>query len=333
MKITILGGGSMGVALAALLAGNGHKVSIWTPIEQEALQINTERGIPERLPGILLPDSVLAYTNWEAALVDCQLITLAVPSVHMRTTAKRISVWMEMQNGKSIPVVCCSKGLELDTGFLLSEVLEQELQKNPVVALSGPSYAIEIAQGMPTAMVSASKSPEAATFCQTVFMNENFRVYTSNDITGVELGGALKNVIALCAGILDGVGYRDNSKAALLTRGIVEISRLGVAMGAESQTFFGLTGMGDMILTCTGAHSRNKQAGYLLGKGYSLAAALSEVNMVVEGVSAAKPAQYLARKYQVDMPIIQEANAILYEGRDPKEAVLELMRRDKKSEF
>lgn len=333
MKVTVLGGGSMGVACAALLSKNGHTVCIWTPVEAEAKQIRETKGIAERLPGVVLPDTVCATTSLEDALNGVSMVLLAVPSVFIRSTCKNAATVLKAQGVAGIPFVCCSKGLENETGLLLTDIMEEELSGFAVAVMSGPSYAIEIATGMPTAVVIASRDLQVAQQCQDVFMNGEFRVYTSTDVVGVELGGALKNVIALCAGISDGLGFGDNTKAALLTRGIAEIARLGVAMGAEVQTFFGLTGMGDMILTCTGKHSRNKQAGILLGKGYSLEEALKEVKMVVEGVSAAKPALLLAQRYNVEMPIIQEANLVLYEGKSPKEAVLSLMARDKKSEF
>lgn len=336
MKVTILGGGSMGVACAALLGKNGHQVSIWTPVEAEAVQIQETRGIAERLPGVVLPDSISATTSMDDALADTKLVLLAVPSVFMRSTCRNAAAVLRTAvgvTGEKVPFVCCSKGLENETGLLLTDIMEEELAGFAIAVMSGPSYAIEIATGMPTAVVIASKDLQVAQYCQDVFMNSEFRVYTSCDVTGVELGGALKNVIALCAGISDGLGFGDNTKAALLTRGIAEIARLGEAMGANPQTFFGLTGMGDMILTCTGKHSRNKQAGILLGQGYSLEDALKEVKMVVEGVSAAKPALLLAERYGVEMPIIREANNVLYEGKSPREAVLSLMARDKKSEF
>ena len=332
MKITILGGGSMGIAMAALLSGNGNDISIWTPFIEEVEQINKERGIPDRLPDIRLSQSVMALNDLEDAVNNTQMAVVTVPSVFMRETAVKLSNVLNKYK-YNIPIVCCSKGLENDTGCFLSEILEQEIRDCPVLVLSGPSYAIEIAGGMPTAVVVASRDKGLAEYCQNVFMNESFRVYTSCDVKGVELGGALKNIIALCAGISDGLGYGDDSKAALLTRGIAEIARLGVAMGAKSQTFFGLTGIGDIILTCTGKYSRNKQTGILLGKGYKLEDALAEVKMVVEGVNAAKPALLLSEKYSVEMPIIREANLILFEGHDPKEAVLRLMKRDKKDEF
>ena len=330
MDVAVLGGGSMGVAMAVLLSNNGHKVSIWTPIKAEADQINTEHGIADRLPGVVLSDYVEAFWDFEKCMKNAEIVLIAVPSVHMRKTAQMIA---KAVNSVNVLIVCCSKGLEAETGKLLTDILKEEIKGNPIVALSGPSYAIEIARGMPTVVVAASEDSAAAKICQDVFMNDNFRVYTSSDITGVELGGALKNIIALCSGISDGLGFGDDAKAALLTRGIAEIARLGKEMGADTQTFFGLTGMGDLILTCTGTHSRNKKTGMLLGKGYSLDMALKEVNMVVEGVSTAKPAMILSKKYSVEMPIICEANAILYEGSNPRESVMKLMTRNKKSEF
>ena len=336
MKISILGAGSMGVAIAAHLSKNGYETMIWTRSKKNAEIINNDRGLVERLPGIVLCESVTASDDLNDVLSNSTAVVFALPSVGIRETAGIVSDILKDDKNTDIPIISCSKGLEDGTGKFLSQVLKEEITDkigNLVAVLSGPSYAIEIASGMPTAVVISSENKEMAKTCQDIFMNQNFRVYTSNDMVGVELGGALKNVIALCAGISDGLGFGDDAKAALVTRSITEISRLGIVMGADTRTFFGLTGIGDLILTCMGNHSRNKHAGELIGKGYSLQAAQDEVNMVVEGISTAKPALLLAQKYNVEMPIISEANLILFGSADPRASVLKLMNRDKKSEF
>lgn len=328
LNITILGAGSMGAALAVHLAGNGHNITMWTPFRQEADTINTQRELPGRLPGVRVPDSVYCTDQMEEALREAQMVVLAVPAQTARESARQAAPYIK----EGMVVASCSKGIEDNTCLLLSDVLEQELPQAQIAALSGPSYAIEIARGMPTAVVAAAAKLEVARAVQDAFMTPTFRVYTSDDILGVEMGGALKNVIAICAGISDGLGFGDDTKAALLTRGITEIARLGKAMGANPATFSGLTGMGDLILTCTGAHSRNRQAGRLIGQGKSVEEAIKEVNMVVEGISTTKPAYELATRMNVSMPITTEAYEVLFKGKDPRQAVIDLMTRDKKSE-
>jgi len=329
MRIAVIGGGSMGVAMSVLLGKNGHDVIIWSPFEEEARTINEKRGIPDRLPGVYLKEDIICTTDIEKSVKEAELIVIAVPSQKMRETAKKMAALVP----KGMIIASCTKGIEDGTYMLMSQVLGEEIPGARIVALSGPSYAIEIAEGMPTSIVAASRDLEAAAICQDLLMNPSFRVYTSLDILGVELGGALKNIIALCAGICDGLGYGDNTKAALLTRGIREIARLGVAMGAELNTFFGLTGIGDLILTSTGKHSRNRLAGMLLGQGMCLDKVLKEVKMVVEGISATKPAYELAKRYNVEMPIVEQAYYVLYEKKDPRQAVLDLMARDRKMEW
>jgi len=328
-KVAIIGSGSMGTALGVLLANNVDSIDMWTPFKEEAEMLNTERQHRDKLPGVVLPEKVSSTTDMEKALKGADVVVMAVPSQTTRKVASEISKYFS----KDGIVVCCSKGIEEDTCMLLSDVIEQEMPGNEVVILSGPSHAEEIAKDIPTAVVSASRNISAAEYIQEMFITPTFRVYTNPDVIGVELGGALKNVIALCAGISDGLGYGDNTKAALMTRGMAEISRLGIAMGAMPQTFFGLTGIGDLIVTCTSMHSRNRRAGILIGQGKSLKEALDEVKMVVEGVSTVKPACRLASKYNVSMPIMFQAYEVLFNGKSPREAVSELMTRDRKHEI
>jgi glycerol-3-phosphate dehydrogenase (NAD(P)+) len=281
------------------------------------------------LPGIKIPDDVECYIDIEAALAGSNVIVLAVPSQTTRKNVKEISKYV----GKNGIIVCCSKGLEEDTCMVLSDVIKEECPNCSVVILSGPSHAEEMARGVPTTVVAACEKKEIAEHIQDLFMSPGFRVYTNPDVLGVELGGALKNVIALCAGISDGLGYGDNTKAALMTRGISEISRLGVALGAKPQTFSGLTGIGDLIVTCTSMHSRNRRAGILIGQGKSVKEALDEVKMVVEGVATTKPAYELAKEKNVSMPITTELYNVLFMGKDPKKAVNDLMTRDRTHEI
>jgi glycerol-3-phosphate dehydrogenase (NAD(P)+) len=328
-KVAIIGSGSMGTALGVLLANNVDCIEMWTPFKEEAEMLNTQRQHKDKLPGVVIPENVSSTTDMVKALKGADVAVLAIPSQTTRKTASEISKYFN-KNGI---VVCCSKGIEEDTSMLLSDVIEQEMPENEIVILSGPSHAEEIAKNIPTTVVSASKKRSAAEYIQDMFMTPTFRVYTNPDIIGVELGGALKNVIALCAGISDGLGFGDNTKAALMTRGMAEISRLGVEMGAVPQTFFGLSGIGDLIVTCTSMHSRNRRAGILIGQGKSLKEALDEVKMVVEGVSTVKPACRLAEKYNVSMPIMFQAYEVLFNGKSPRKAVSELMTRDRKHEM
>lgn len=326
--ISIIGAGSWGTGLSILLSGNGHKVRVWSLFQNEIDMLNQEREHKDKLPGVKIPESVEFTTDLERCLEGHEFIVLVVPSQTVRSTAKRLSSFV----AKDDIVVICSKGLEESTGMRLSEVVLSELPEVQVVALYGPSHAEEVAIGIPTTVVSASSNQEAAMSVQDLFMSPTFRVYTSSDMIGTEIGAALKNVIALCAGICDGLGYGDNSKAALMTRGITEIARLGTAMGAKSKTFSGLTGIGDLIVTCTSRHSRNWQAGNLIGKGYTVEEAQAAVKMVVEGVSATRAAKELSQKYKVNMPISEEAFQILFENKDCKKAVYDLMTRGRKHE-
>ncbi len=327
-KIAILGAGSWGTALSILLSQSGNQISVWSVFPEEIKMLKEKREHRDKLPGSMIPQSVNFTTNLSECVKDASFVVFVVPSQKMRETAEKVLTGI----GKDSIAVICSKGLEVNTGLRLSQVLEQELKGIRVVALLGPSHAEEVALGMPTTVVAASDSREAARFVQDVFMSPRFRIYTSPDIIGAETGAALKNVIALCAGIIDGLGYGDNSKAALMTRGLTEIARLGKAMGACSQTFSGLTGMGDLIVTCTSRHSRNWKAGYFIGKGLPLKEVLNEVKMVVEGVTAAKAAYFLSQKYGISMPIVEQAYQVLFQKRPPEEAVNALMERSKKNE-
>lgn len=327
-NVAIIGAGSMGSALAILLSGKGHDITLWSAFEDEISMLRENREHIQKLPGVKIPESVQYSSDLELALKMADIIVLALPSQTVRQNSRNINGFLK---GKRI-VITCSKGIEDGSCMTLSDVISQEMPGVDVVALSGPSHAEEIARGIPTAVVAASAEKPAAEIVQDMFMTPAFRVYTNPDILGVELGGALKNVIALCAGISDGLGFGDNTKAALMTRGIEEISRLGVAMGARIQTFAGLTGIGDLIVTCTSRHSRNRRAGILIGQGRTLKEALDEVKMVVEGVSTTRPANKLANEKGVSMPITEQAYEVLFNGKDPEAAVFDLMTRDKKEE-
>ncbi len=326
--VSIIGAGSWGTSLSILLAGNGHDVRVWSLFQNEVDRLNEEREHKDKLPGAKIPESVEFTTDIEKCLQGHDVIVLVVPSQTVRESARRLVPYVS----KDDIVVLCSKGLEEKSGLRLSEVVLSELPEVQVVALYGPSHAEEVAFGIPTTVVSASYNQEAAMVVQDIFMSPAFRVYTSSDLIGTEIGAALKNVIALCAGICDGLGYGDNSKAALMTRGITEIARLGIVMGANAKTFSGLTGIGDLIVTCTSKHSRNWQCGNLIGKGHTVDEAQKEVRMVVEGVSATRAAKELSERYKVNMPISQEAYQILFEGKDCRKAVYDLMTRSRKHE-
>lgn len=325
--IGIIGSGTWGTALGMLLQAKGHKVALWSALEKEVELLSSDRVHPN-LPGIKLPDTMEITGDLEATMKEKELLVMAVPSVFVRATAKRMRPWCK--DGQRI--VNVAKGIEESTLKTLSQVIEDEIPMADVAVLSGPSHAEEVSRGLPTTCVAGASTRKTAEFIQDIFMNEVFRVYTSPDVLGIELGSALKNVIALAAGIADGLGYGDNAKAALITRGIAEIARLGTAMGGNIQTFSGLTGIGDLIVTCASMHSRNRRAGILIGQGKSMQEAMDEVHMVVEGVYSAKAARALALKYGQSMPIIEQVNAVLFAGKDPREAVNELMLRDKRRE-
>ena len=327
-KISVLGAGSWGTALAFLLHNNGHQVLLWSALEEEVKMLQEKREHETKLPGVRLPEEIEITTDLEGSLQDPDIAVLAVPSPFTRSTSHRMSPFV--QDGQII--VNVAKGIEEHTLMTLSDIIEEEIPNANVSVLSGPSHAEEVGKGLPTTCVVSSHDRETAEYIQSVFMSPVFRVYTTPDMLGVELGAALKNVIALAAGTADGLGYGDNTKAALITRGIAEIARLGIKMGAKLETFCGLSGIGDLIVTCASVHSCNRKAGYLIGKGYTMQEAMDEVKMVVEGVYSAKAAKGLAEKYEVEMPIIEEVNKVLFEGKAASEAVIDLMLRDKKLE-
>ena len=326
--VSVLGAGSWGTALAILLNDNGHNVTLWSVIEDEVNMLLEKREHISKLPGVKIDEKISITNNVEDATKNKDMIVLAVPSVYTRGTAKMIAPFIK--DGQII--VNVAKGIEEATLFTLSEVIEDEIKNATVAVLSGPSHAEEVGRKLPTTCVIGAKKKKDAEYIQGLFMSDVFRVYTSPDIVGIEVGAALKNVIALAAGTADGLGYGDNTKAALITRGIAEITRLGIAMGGKAETFGGLSGIGDLIVTCASMHSRNIRAGILIGKGYSMQEAMDEVKMVVEGVYSAKAAKALAEKYNVAMPIVTEVNKVLFEGESPKDAVRKLMIRDKKDE-
>lgn len=327
-KVSVIGSGSWGTALAALLSNNGHDVVLWSRIKEKAEKISEDRENKEYLPGIILSNSI-KVTYIDEDVKNSDMIIFSVPSKAVRNTAKRFLPYF---SEKQI-IVNAAKGIEEGSLMRLSQVIEETVPFCQVAVLSGPSHAEEVGKGMATACVAASKSIEVAEEVQKIFMSPFFRVYTNTDIIGVEIGGALKNLIALAAGIAEGVGFGDNSKAALMTRGIFEVSKLGVAMGGKAETFSGLSGIGDLIVTCTSRHSRNRMAGILLGKGKSLEETLKEVHMVVEGVNTARAAYDLSVKYNVEMPITKEVYGVLFFGQDTKQAVVNLMTRDKTAEY
>ena len=327
-KIAILGGGSWGIAIAVLLHKNGHEITIWSALEAE-IEMLKEKHEHKMLPGVMLAEDMIFTADDREALTGKDLLVMAVASSYTRSTSNRLSSHVE-SNQKILNV---AKGIEENTLMTLSEIIEQEIPQADVAVMSGPSHAEEVGRGIPTSIVVGAKSRATAEFIQNLFMNEVFRVYISPDVLGMELGGSLKNVVALAAGIADGLGYGDNTKAALITRGITEIARLGTAMGGKFETFCGLTGIGDLIVTCASMHSRNRRAGILIGQGKSYEEAMAEVQMVVEGVYSAKAAVELAKKYNVQMPIIEQVNKILFEGKSADQAVKELMLRDKKEEI
>lgn len=326
MKIAVIGSGSWGTAISLLLAKKGNSVYLWSWIQEETDRLNNDRENKEFLPGIKFPENIICTHDMGECIGGAEVIVTAAPSPATRITAKNMAPYV----GDGQRIVNISKGLEGD--LRLSQVYKEEIPQADISVLSGPSHAEEVSRGIPTTVVVASESKETAEFLQDVFMDRTFRVYTSEDVIGVELGGALKNVIALCAGISDGLGYGDNTKAALITRGVAEITRLGVAMGAQATTFAGLSGLGDLIVTGTSTLSRNHTAGELLGKGMKLPEVLERVHMVVEGVNTATAAYGLGKKYNVVTPIIDQAYRVLYDNINPRDAVNNLMTREKTSE-
>lgn len=328
MKIGVLGAGSWGVALTVLLAGNGHDITVWSIDRDEIEMLTTYREHKSKLPGVMVDERVVFTTDVELAVRDAELLVMVVPSPFIRSTAKTIAPYVT----ENQIIVNVSKGIEESTLMTLTEVIADEIPNARIAVLSGPSHAEEVGKKMPTTVVAGAEDKALALLVQDAFMTDFFRVYTSPDVVGIELGGALKNVIALAAGVADGLGCGDNAKAALITRGISEISRLGIAMGGKIETFAGLSGIGDLIVTCASQHSRNRKAGYLMGQGKTYQEAMDEVRMVVEGVYSAKAARMLAHKYQIEMPIVEIVNRVLFEDYSAKDAMRELLTRMRTSE-
>ena len=328
-KIGMIGAGSWGTALTWLLTNNGHHVTMWSALGPEIEMLKRDHEQKDKLPGVILSQDTVFTTQLSEAVEGMDLLVLAVPSPFTRSTSKQLKGLMH--DGQII--VNVAKGIEEDTLLTLSQIIEEEIPQAEVAVLSGPSHAEEVGKGMPTAIVAGAYRKKTAEYIQNIFMSEVFRVYASPDVLGIELGAALKNVVALAAGIADGLGCGDNTKAALITRGIKEISRLGMKMGGHFESFYGLSGIGDLIVTCASMHSRNRRAGILIGKGYSMEEAMKEVKMVVEGVYSAKAAMGLARRYDVPLPIIEQVNEVLFNGKPAVQAMNDLMVRDKKIEI
>ena len=325
-NIAIIGSGTWGVALAIHLANIGHNAKIWSFTQEETDAINNERKC-QFLPEAVIPDNVRCYTDIKQVVEGSDIILHVTPSKFVRTTIKKYEAYVTNQ-----PIIMCAKGFEETTLCTLSDIIEQELPNSKYGIFSGPSHAEEVSLGVPTAIVIASKNKEVQELVQDTFMNEKMRVYASDDVIGVELGGALKNIIAFCAGIATEINLGDNSFAALITRGLVEITRLGEAMGGKHDTFYGLSGLGDLIVTCMSEHSRNRRAGRLIGKGYTVEQARQEIGMVIESIDNIDVAYKLAQKYNIEMPIVNSVYDVLYNNLDPKEAVTMLMTRKRKSE-
>ena len=326
MNIAIIGSGSWGVALAVHLANVGNNVKIWSFMEEERDLINNERKC-KFLPGVELPENIMCSTDFGEVIKDSKMILHVTPSKFTRSTFKQ---YKEYVGNK--PIIICSKGFEKETLETLDEVILEEMPTAKVGALSGPSHAEEVSIAIPTALVIASKHQNILKVVQDAFMSEKMRIYTSNDVKGVELGGALKNIIAFCSGAAAGIGLGDNSFAALITRGLKEIVRLGVELGGKEETFYGLSGLGDLIVTCLSEHSRNRKAGYLIGQGKLLEETKKEVGMVIESIDNIDVAYELGRLHNIEMPIVETVYRVLYESLDPQEAVKDLMTRDKKME-
>lgn len=326
-KVAFLGGGSFSTALANLLAQNGNKVAIWARSKATVEDINNNRRNSKYIKDLELNENIIAYESIEEAVKGCNYVIIGTSSQAVREVSRKASGFIE----RDAVVISIAKGIEEGTYKRLSQVIEEELS-NEVVILSGPSHAEEVVKCIPTTVVVASKKLETAEKVQELFMAPNFRVYTNEDLISVEIGGAVKNIIAFAAGVCDGIGYGDNAKAALMTRGMSEIVKIGEALGGQKETFFGLTGMGDLIVTCTSMHSRNRRAGILIGQGKSLDEAVAEIGMVVEGVKACKAFYNLKEKLDVSMPITDTLYKVIFEGKKPQDGVLELMQRDRKSE-
>jgi glycerol-3-phosphate dehydrogenase (NAD(P)+) len=331
-KVAVLGAGSWGTALAIVLADNGHDVRLWSHREEQIAEINKYHTNAKYLPSISLPTTIKGVSKIEEALEDTEVLILAVPSKAVREVSRMFIPFLS----EHLQIVHVCKGIEPDTFLRVSEIIEDEIgtyYENGIVILSGPSHAEEVSNRQPTTVTVTSTNMNAAEKIQDLFINNNFRVYTNPDVIGVEIGGALKNIIALGAGISDGLGFGDNAKAALMTRGLAEIARLGMKMGANPLTFAGLSGLGDLIVTCTSSHSRNWRAGNMLGQGYSLGEVLESMGMVVEGVRTTKAAHHLSEQVSVDMPITKAIYSVLFGDHSPKKAVEGLMGRDRTQEM
>jgi len=326
--IAVIGSGSWGVALSIHLASMGHNVRIWSFDEEEARIINEEKKC-KFLPMAVIPNNIVCKNDFKEVIEGADFILHVTPSKFTRATVKQYKEFVDCEKQ---PIVVCSKGIEKDTALTLDEVVKQEIPNARVGALSGPSHAEEVSIAVPTVLVAASKDEEVRKMVQDTFMNEKMRVYTSEDIKGVELGGALKNIIAFCAGIAAGLGYGDNTFAALITRGLTEIRRLGTKLGAESSTLYGLSGLGDLIVTCLSEHSRNRRAGKLIGQGKTIEETKQEVGMTIESIDNIEVAKALSEKLNVSMPIVDAVYDILFNNLEPDEAVRLLMTRDKKME-
>ena len=326
-KVSVLGSGSWGTAMAMCLANNGHNILVWCRSDETANQLKKTHINEKYLPGVVLPENI-NFTSDISKCADADVVIVATPSHTVRHVCKGIAPYIKDEQ----IIVSISKGFDSEMYHRLSEVIKEEIPNCKVAAMSGPSHAEEVVKKLPTTNVVACKDIEVAKYIQEIFISEHFRIYTTDDIVGVELGGSLKNVIALCSGISDGLGYGDNTKAALMTRGMAEIIRLGLAMGAKYETFTGLSGIGDLIVTCTSMHSRNRRAGILIGQGKTPEEAQAEVKMVVEGVKTAQAVKHLADRYNVEMPISQVAYEVLFEGMPVKESVSALMNRAMRSE-
>lgn len=327
-RVGVIGDGGWGTALALVLHRNGHRVRVWGPFADYVARIREERENVKFLPGADLPPEIAWTSNRAEAVEGADAVVLAVPSRYFKSVVESFATHIP----KSALVASVTKGLDQDTGHRMTEVAQDLLQRGPVAALSGPSHAEEVARGIPTAVVIACADHARAVTLQKLFMNPVFRIYTSDDVVGVELGGALKNVIAIAAGVSDGIGLGDNTKAALITRGLAEITRLGTALGAHPATFAGLSGMGDLVVTCTSRHSRNRAVGERLGRGEKIESILKTMEQVPEGVWTCATALRLAREHKVEVPITEEVSAVIHEGKDPKHAVQSLLTREARPE-
>ena len=327
-KVGILGAGSWALGLALVLDHNGHEVTVWSKVQAELDEISNTRINSKSLPGVIIPETIKISGDLKEVVTDNELLVMAVASPYVRSTSKDIAAL----NISGLKIVNVAKGIEESTLMTMTQIISQEIKDSEVAVLSGPSHAEEVSRFIPTTCVIGAENKEFAEYLQDIFMGNTFRVYINPDVLGIELGGSLKNVIALAAGIADGMGCGDNTKAALITRGIHEISRLGAAMGGKLETFYGLSGIGDLIVTCASKHSRNRKAGMLIGQGKSMDEAMKEVNMVVEGVYSAKAAYALAQKYNIEMPIVEAVKKVLFDNIPVNEIVHEIMSREKKTE-